>query len=1433
MTLRAERAGRGLAWLCLAALAFSALLARGARAEEPAEGEDRRFPLEVSARDEDGDRLSFAWSQVSGPTKVRINEPNAPKTWFTTTVPGEYVFEIRVSDGKDEVARKKTWNITMPNIPPVAVIDAPDKAILGQKVVMDGKPSVDKDGKITEYQWTMISAPPNTKVKLSEKDQRERKFNFEPDVSGDYVFELKVSDGKDWSAATHATVKVASVNNKPIPELVEPESTAEIPVPPQQPVKPLVLGDPPKPDVSRTKAGAYKLGDIIVLDGSASSDPLGEEMQFFWRQIPDDKAPVILTLVPDKTSAKGEHKGEFFCPVWKVKVAQPGVYRFVLQVDAGKGRKPAFSEPVVFTVGGANRPPVASFKPKETSYEKGKAVTLDGSESKDDDGDRLEYFWGWSGKGNKPKNWVVDNGPRVQFIGEETGTYGIRLIVSDGKDKSAPFEQDIKVVEANRPPVIADLPENMSVVVGETVRIAAKVSDPDQDPVTLEWKVLSPPSLRLTKEALSANPLVFTPPDRQVYLFSVTASDGKLSSETKRVQVSATDNVNIPPTAIIRANTKFTVGEKVVLDASESSDPEKKRLTYTWKQESGPSLGTPPGPAENKWEVSPKEAGKYEVSLTVSDGASESRPTSHGFEALLEKKPNQPPIATVLPPVSLIAGEEILLNGAGSADPDKDPITWRWRVLEGEQLVKVESLDQPKLRVKTLAPGKARFELIVNDGQADSEPQPVELEIKARREPPIASIDGPLSGKAGEEIALSAGKSASSPGSTLEEFRWGQLADGGPPLGLRARDLDKQVLVFKPEKPGTYVFQLVVVDDKGMRSKPANWTVIVGDGAAPEEAKTVAAPPEEPKTAPEPVKPPEEAKTDLATAPEEPKHAETPEVKTAPAAEGAPVAVISDLVACEPGGEVTLDASHSTPGSGKAVEEYRWECVESPNGAKVSFGFLNRGKAKQKVPIELPKEGSYTFELKVSNGKQWSEPVRATVKTRPPNVPPSSAVVAMSNYTDQDLSNPAGLLKLPHVIKTDPRSNILTVEEGREVLLDGSGSTDPDKGPKALVYKWRQISGPAPESKSEDGPYLRFKPGRSGAMLWDLVVSDGKADSPAAQVKVQALKAGTLPVGVVPSPVIQSNIAVRGQPGGVIILDGSLSRINPATKAHAQYAWAQIGGDDLQLRPEQMAKDKVGLRIYHPGRYRFMLTIKDGEYYSVPTIVDVIVTDPSMKGPSEATPKQPEKHESGALLPPPRQPKVAQAPKPPPEEKPEPPKEPDKPKEPVRVPEMTVTSEDVPEKKTDEPKVVSQDPAPAPPEEKPETPAPAPAKPEPAPVAANLSGELADPNYRADDPLYQNRKKKLQSLAAMPGTEPQDQLIAALADKDKDLRHIAAATLVQRGMASTLALIGVLENGSAEAKGEAHWALKELSRESFGPNASDWRKWWASQTGLP
>ena len=432
----------------------------------------------------------------------------------------------------------------------------------------------------------------------------------------------------------------------------------------------------------------------------------------------------------------------------------------------------------------------------------------------------------------------------------------------------------------------------------------------------------------------------------------------------------------------------------------------------------------------------------------------------------------------------------------------------------------------------------------------------------------------------------------------------------------------------------------------------------------------------------------------------------------------APTAVIAEIAPCEVAGDkIVLDGSGSTDPDNDKLE-YRWNKVSGPD---VNFG--RHGDRAAKSEVTLNKEGEYVFELKVFDGKVWSEPARAAVKTRVANVPPIAAFAQPQIRT----------------------------EENMETTLDASASNDPDNGPHPLTYTWRQKDGPKVEVHSDGSAFAKFTPTRVGQMSFEVVANDGKSNSPAAIVRVEVLKAGTLPVAVpISRPASPAKVSHRETRDNVLILDGTQSK--PHSKP-LTYQWKQISGDDLRLPPERLNKDRVGLLVFVPGDYKFSLVVSDGQNTSLPAFVEVKVVDDgaSAEPKKEVTPEKTQNpapdgapHKDGALLPPPKDAKS-----------------------------IEVTS----------------------------------------------SGDNDNAGL----------KKSLEELSKKPGAEAEKTLVTALSNSDKEVRTVAAEALYRRGVNSIPALIAVLDGSDAVAKGEAYWALKELTHETLGPEAEKWKDWWAAQ----
>ncbi len=125
---------------------------------------------------------------------------------------------------------------------------------------------------------------------------------------------------------------------------------------------------------------------------------------------------------------------------------------------------------------------------------------------------------------------------------------------------------------------------------------------------------------------------------------------------------------------------------------------------------------------------------------------------------------------------------------------------------------------------------------------------------------------------------------------------------------------------------------------------------------------------------------------------------------------------------------------------------------------------------------------------------------------------------------------------------------------------------------------------------------------------------DGKDFSQPFEVTVNVLPQGLrcrwpCPL-VIPNPAKAARRPVAGVPApnqtDIIILDGTKSR--PAEK-NLTYVWKQVGGENLKLQPTALAKDRVGIRVYKAGDYKFELVVSDNENSSLPVTVDLKVVE--------------------------------------------------------------------------------------------------------------------------------------------------------------------------------------------------------------------------------
>jgi hypothetical protein len=338
-----------------------------------------------TSSDPNRDRLTYKWSLVSKPegSTAVLDKPLEVKSTFTADKPGFYAATLVVSDGK---LSSETTVVTVQasglNAAPIAVTSPAQSVLVGAVVQIDGLGSSDPNRDELLYKWSMVTKPTGSSADVLSKDKVRTEFTA--DVPGVYVVGLTVNDRSLSSDMVAVTITASAANGPP---------TA-------------VAG--PAQNVLK--------GAVVKLDGSGSSDPNGDPLNYRWAVV---SAPVgsSASLNDDKVAK----------PTFTADVS--GVY--VLSLIVSDATLKSELSTVTVTASSTNLPPVANAGPEQT-VRVGDLVSLSGSGSTDANSDVLTYKWSWT---SNPGNAVLSNLNVVSpsFTPTVAGIYVLTLTVSDGK----------------------------------------------------------------------------------------------------------------------------------------------------------------------------------------------------------------------------------------------------------------------------------------------------------------------------------------------------------------------------------------------------------------------------------------------------------------------------------------------------------------------------------------------------------------------------------------------------------------------------------------------------------------------------------------------------------------------------------------------------------------------------------------------------------------------------------------------------------------------------------------------------------------------------------------------------------------------------------------------------------------------------------------
>jgi hypothetical protein len=315
---------------------------------------------------------------------------------------------------------------------------------------------------------------------------------------------------------------------------------------------------------------------------------------------------------------------------------------------------------------------------------------------------------------------------------------------------------------------------------------------------------------------------------------SSSTSAGKylaiLTATASPTQVLAGANFNIlavnqPPGAEAGPDQEVDVGTVVTLNGSASSDPDGDPLRYGWQFLSLPSASLLTDSEITDRNTSspsftPDEAGDYTLQLEVNDGELRDQDTVTVHAVM----PNQPPVAEAGPDQYVTIGAVVTLDGSDSFDPDGDLITYNWSlewnlsaIPAASALTDADLADRstPQPSFVPDAEGAYVVQLMVDDGEASSEADYVEITAGLPNVPPNARAGDDQTVYVGDEVRLD-GRASDDPDAGPQPLTY-QWRFAAVPAASTLQDTDlvdaeQAQASFVPDVAGVYVLRLTVFD---------------------------------------------------------------------------------------------------------------------------------------------------------------------------------------------------------------------------------------------------------------------------------------------------------------------------------------------------------------------------------------------------------------------------------------------------------------------------------------------------------------------------------------------------------------------------------------------------------------------------------------------
>lgn len=248
---------------------------------------------------------------------------------------------------------------------------------------------------------------------------------------------------------------------------------------------------------------------------------------------------------------------------------------------------------------------------------------------------------------------------------------------------------DIGAYEArnNQRPVANAGPDQQVEVATRVVLDGSASSDPENDPMSYQWRFVSQPA--------GSAAVLATPMDRTASFIADQAGGYEVELQVRdndsatgmadTVLITAIAPVtNRPPIANAGPDQQVEVATRVLLDGSASSDPESEPMSYQWMFISQPagSAAVLETPTQSSAAFVPDRIGSYQIQLQVRDSVNPfGEPDAIQITAEIRGSTNQRPVAAAGADQTVTVGARVTLNGSASSDPDGTVMRYEWEFI--------------------------------------------------------------------------------------------------------------------------------------------------------------------------------------------------------------------------------------------------------------------------------------------------------------------------------------------------------------------------------------------------------------------------------------------------------------------------------------------------------------------------------------------------------------------------------------------------------------------------------------------------------------------------------------------------------------------------------------------------------------------------------